>query len=162
MKENKKRIIITLCLVAAAIIVVIICLRGCNCVTYENTKTDGTETSTEKQALDFTPNDDNKGRIKIPVITGLMLKSNELKQVVDLYNPKENNCYFVISIFLSDSTLIFKSNKIAPNEHLKNITLQQELQRGKYRNCKLVYNCFAMDGKTKLNGSNVVVTIDSY
>ena len=50
---------------------------------------------------------------------------------------------------------------IAPTEHIKEITLLQELERGIYRNCRLVYNCYSLDNKTQLNGSNVVLEINA-
>lgn len=57
--------------------------------------------------------------------------------------------------------MIYKSAMLAPGEHITAITLSQELQRGLYRNCRMIYNCYALDGKTKLNGSNVVLEINS-
>lgn len=110
--------------------------------------------------LDFTPAAENKS-IQIPAVTGIYMRAGELKQTVDFYNPKENNCYFVISLYLSDDTLIYKSDMIAPAEQIKEITLLQELKRGIYRNCRLVYNCYSLDNKTQLNGSNVVLEINA-
>lgn len=89
------------------------------------------------------------------------MRAGQLEQTVDFYNPEDNNCFFVLSLYLSDNTLIYESDMLAPGERVKNITLYQPLERGIYGNCKLVYNCFALDGETPLNGSNVVLEINS-
>lgn len=161
--KNRKRLVMILCIaVAVIVIIIILCLRGCEHKSSESQSADNDGSIPTEGVLDYIPYDDNNGKIRIPVVTGVRLKAYSLEQTVDLYNPKVNNCYFIISLYLSDGTLIYKSEMIAPDEHITNITLLQELQRGKYRNCKLVYNCVAMDGVTPLNGSDVVVEINTY
>lgn len=140
------------------VVIVILSLRGCN-GTPPNDNNNSSDIASDK-VLDFTPAEENKS-IKIPAVTGIYMRAGELKQTVDFYNPQENNCYFVISLYLSDDTLIYKSDTIAPAEHIKEITLLQELKRGIYRNCRLVYNCYSLDNKTQLNGSNVVLEINA-
>lgn len=144
--------------VIVVIVVVILSLRGCNGTT-PNDNNNSSNTASDK-VLDFTPAEESKS-IKIPAVTGIYMRAGELKQTVDFYNPQENNCYFVISLYLSDDTLIYKSDMIAPAEYIKEITLLQELKRGIYRNCRLVYNCYSLDNKTQLNGSNVVLEINA-
>ena len=139
------------------IVIVILSLRGCNGTTPKDNNSSNTASD---KVLDFTPAPENKS-IQIPAVTGIYMRAGELKQTVDFYNPQENNCYFVISLYLSDDTLIYKSDMIAPAEHIKEITLLQELKRGIYRNCRLVYNCYSLDNKTQLNGSNVVLEINA-
>lgn len=140
------------------IVIVILSLRGCNGTTPKDNNNSSNAAS--DKVLDFTPAPENKS-IQIPAVTGIYMRAGELKQTVDFYNPQENNCYFVISLYLSDDTLIYKSDMIAPAEHIKEITLLQELKRGIYRNCRLVYNCYSLDNKTQLNGSNVVLEINA-
>ena len=161
---KRKRTLILGIIVLTVIIIILLCLRCCN-----NTASDNTEnlperdtSETTNQGLDFVPADDeSKHSIQIPAMTGMYLKAGQLEQTVDFYNPKDNNCFFVLSLYLSDGTLIYKSDMLAPSEHITDITLSQELQRGLYRNCRLVYNCYSLDGKTPLNGSNVVIEINS-
>ena len=159
-KKNRKRLLIVISIVVAAIIL-ILCLRSCECNTADVQLPIDDVTILTDGELDYIPFEDNKGTIQIPVVTGMSLKAFSLEQSVDFYNPKVNNCFFIISLYLSDGTLIYQSDMIAPDEHIKDITLLQELNRGKYRNCKLVYNCVALDGVTPLNGSNVVIEINS-
>ena len=140
------------------VLIVILSLKGCNGTTPKDNN-NSSDTTSDK-VLDFTPAEEGKS-IQIPAVTGIYMRSGQLNQTVDFYNPKENNCYFVISLYLSDDTLIYKSDMIAPAEHIKEITLLQELKRGIYRNCRLVYNCYSLDNKTQLNGSNVVLEINA-
>ena len=156
-KKIHKYAFVGVCIIGI-IVVVILSLRGCNGTT-PNDNNNSSDTASDK-VLDFTPAEESKS-IKIPAVTGVYMRAGELKQTVDFYNPKENNCYFVISLYLSDDTLIYKSDMIAPAEHIKEITLLQELKRGIYRNCRLVYNCYSLDNKTQLNGSNVVLEINA-
>ena len=161
--QSKKRLWELLCIAVAVIaIVIMLSLRGCERELSESQSAVSDGSIPTEGILDYIPYDDNNGKIRIPVIIGMSLKAYELEQTVDFYNPKVNNCYFIISLYLSDNTLIYKSALIAPDEHITNITLLHELQRGKYRNCKLVYNCVAMDGVTPLNGSDVAVEINTY
>lgn len=140
------------------IVVVILCLKNCN-KTIPNDNNNTSNVANDKM-LDFTPAAENKS-IQIPAVTGIYMRAGQLNQTVDFYNPKENNCNFIISLYLSDNTLIYKSDMIAPSEHIRDITLLQELKRGVYRNCRLVYNCYSLDNKTQLNGSNVVLEINA-
>lgn len=163
MMMKNKRLQSFLYITAAVVILVIliISLRCCNSSTPPPSGTDSTTESTTDNELDFVPAGDNNGRIQIPAVTGLNMRAGQLEQTVDFYNPQENTCYFVITLCLSDDTEIYKSDMLAPGEHITAITLSQELQRGLYRNCRMIYNCYALDGKTKLNGSNVVLEINS-
>ena len=156
-KKIHKYAFIGMCIIVI-IVIVILSLRGCNGTTPKDNN-NSSNTASDK-VLDFTPAPENKS-IQIPAVTGIYMRAGELKQTVDFYNPQENNCYFVISLYLSDDTLIYKSDMIAPAEHIKVITLLQELKRGIYRNCRLVYNCYSLDNKTQLNGSNVVLEINA-
>ncbi len=117
---------------------------------------------TESKTLDFTSNNESNTSIIIPGVNGINMKSGQLEQKVDFYNPDENNCLFLISIYLSDDTLIWQSDLIRPSEHITQITLKQKLQRGLYRNCRLVYDCYAFDEKNILNGGQVKIEINSY
>lgn len=161
MKNKKLRTILYITAAIVILIMLIISLRYCNRSTPPPSGTDSTTESTTDKVLDFVPAGDNNGRIQIPAVTGLNMRAGQLEQIVDFYNPKENSCYFVITLCLSDDTVIYKSGMLAPGEHITAITLSQELQRGLYRNCRMIYNCYALDGKTQLNGSNVVLEINS-
>lgn len=161
MKNKRLRSFLYITSAVVILVILIIGFRCCNSSTPPPSGTDSTTESTTDNELDFVPAGDNNGRIQIPAVTGLNMRAGQLEQTVDFYNPQENNCYFVITLCLSDDTEIYKSDMLAPGEHITAITLSQELQRGLYRNCRMIYDCYALDGKTKLNGSNVVLEINS-
>ncbi len=55
-----------------------------------------------------------------------------------------------------------KSDYIKPNEHIDSITLNQKLQTGIYKNCKMVYNCYTLNtAKTPLNSGEFAIEINS-
>ena len=151
-------------LLIAVILVLLLLLKCCN--NKSNTPPpsgDTSQTTSTTKPLDFVPAvDAPQNSITIPAVSGLNLKSGQLQQKVDFYNPKENQCYFVISIYLSDDTLIYKSDYIAPAETITEITLLQTLQKGTYRNCRMVYNCYTLDSKATLNSGDVKIEINSF
>ena len=162
---KRKRAVFVGIITFVIIVIIILCLRCCNkTAPDESANAPDSYVSTTKPELDFIPaaDDESTHSIQIPAMTGMSMRAGRLEQRVDFYNPKENSCYFVLSLYLSDGTLIYKSDMLAPSEHITDITLMQELQRGLYRNCRLVYNCYALDGKTPLNGSSVVLDIKTY
>lgn len=154
---KSKRIITVIAFSVLLILLIFLLLRSCS---------DGQSSTTPKQSeqktLDFTPYDYTGDRITIPAVTGINFKANQLTQSVDLSNPAQNACYFRLSLYLSDDTLIWQSDLIAPSETITEITLMQKLDSGLYRNCKLVYDCFDLDDQTPLNSANVQLEINSH
>ena len=45
---------------------------------------------------------------------------------------------------------------------ISEITLYKELQRGLYKNCRLVYDCYSLNDKSQLNSGEVKLEINSY
>lgn len=102
----------------------------------------------------------NKDSISIPGYEGITLKANSLKQDVALKNPAQNTCYFVIALYLEDSTLLWESDYIEPGGESSPIVLTQKLPKGTYPNAILKYSCFTMDKeKTPLNGAETKLTL---
>ncbi len=166
MKNHSTRSRVFVCLLAVAvtviIILIIILLRSCSFTGDNKATPDNTSNYTESKELDFTPYEKQKGKvISIPTVSGMNFSADQLHQTVDLSNPKENNCYFVITLSLSDGTEIYKSDYLAPSKKITEITLNQPLQRGLYKNCKLLYNCYSLVDKTPLNNGEVVIEINS-
>lgn len=121
MMKNKKLRTFLYITSAVILIMLIISLRCCNRSTPPPSGTDSTTESTADKVLDFVPAGDNNGRIQIPAVTGLNMRAGQLEQTVDFYNPKENSCYFVITLCLSNDTVIYKSgihNRNNPEEDL--------------------------------------------
>ena len=141
-----------------AMVVIVLLLRSCGA----GTETVPTDTTPPKNTLDFTPaGEQQDNTITIPGMTGITMKSGQLQQTVDFYNPEHNACYFVLSLYLSDDTLIYQSDFLAPGEHISEIVLNQVLQRGVYGKCRLVYECFTLDNKCALNTGEVILEINS-
>lgn len=142
------------------ILVFLIFLIFCLCRSCEQSPSDNT--SEPEKTLEFIPADErDSDNITIPGITGLNMKSKQLKQTVDFYNPDSNLCYFKISLYLSDDTLIYQSDYLKPSEHITEITLHQALRRGIYKNCRLVYQCYSLTDKSELNSGEIKLEINA-
>lgn len=157
--EKKKKYIIALILLFVVVIMLVWLFYSCQS---HKTNPTAATTTTESKSLDFTPYNNTADTITIPGIDGLNLKAGQLNQQVDFCNPSQNKCYFQISLFLSDDTLMWKSDYIAPSEEISEITLFKELQRGLYKNCRLVYDCYSLNDKSQLNSGEVKLEINSY
>lgn len=154
-KDNKKSKFTIVVLLVIMLIFLLFSCRG-------NTKTDyAIITTTQNSKLDFEPVNDEIKTIKIPGTNGINLKADSINQSVYFYNPKENNCYFVIELYLSDNSLIWRSNWLKPSESITNIELLEPLQKGIYKNCELVYNCYSLNEKKPLNNGKVKIEINS-
>ena len=102
----------------------------------------------------------NENSISIPGYEGITLKAGSLEQTISLSNPVQNTCYFVITLYLEDGTLLWQSDYIKPGETSSPIVLNQPLEKGNYPNAVLQYSCFKMDSeKTPLNGAETKLTL---
>ena len=111
--------------------------------------------------------------ISIPGYESLELKAGKTKQSVDFYNPDDNTCFFRISLVIKygadtangkegnvgEETVLWTSEMIEPGEHVKSIKLSKELESGEYT-ATLKYECFRLQDKSPLNGSNVELTLN--
>ena len=98
--------------------------------------------------------------IAIPGYEGLELLADTKKQTLCLSNPTQNDCYFQISIYLEEGTLLWQSELIAPGKISNPIKLSKSLAEGTYPNTILHYDCFSMDGSmTPLNGAEMKLTL---
>lgn len=149
-----KKIIAIISVAVVVIIALFLVLRACN---YNSGYNESTDESTSKP-LDFIPIGESN-RITIPAVTGLALNAGSIRQTINLHNPSENSCFFIISIYLSDDTLIYQSDYLAPSERLTEIELNQELRRGIYRNCRMVYSCYSLSNKSPLNSGETIIEI---
>jgi len=156
-KNGKRRIIISIAIIAVSLILLLLLfISGGNAPLSE----DNPQPTQEQKTLDFVPATE-KGKINIPGFTGIYLTPGQLNQKVNFYNPDGNNCYFVLSLYLSDDTMIWESDYIAPGETITDITLLEPLQKGLYQNCVLRYQCFSLSDKTELNGTTQRIEINT-
>lgn len=97
--------------------------------------------------------------ITIPGFESMTVSANAKQIKAHLYNPEKNNCYFEISIILSDKEEeIYKSKYIKPGQHLYDITLTRELPAGTY-SAVLHYSTYSLDDYIPLNGADVPITL---
>ncbi|SHH57258.1 hypothetical protein SAMN02745196_00821 [Clostridium collagenovorans DSM 3089] len=103
----------------------------------------------------------NTDTIDIPGFDTMNFKVDTVEQSVNLYNPKENTCYFKMTIILNDGTRLWESKLVEPNKAIYDITINQSLSTGIYDDCTLKYECFKMDEtQTPLNGSEIKFTLN--
>jgi hypothetical protein len=141
---------ITVVLGVACVVLVILLLQTCQHTPENSSESTVPETTVIK----------NEGSISIPGYEMLELKANSKQQTIALSNPPQNNCYFEISLYLEDGTLLWKSQLIEPGQATKPLELSMELEKGYYSKSILHYDCFAMNAdKTPLNGAEMKVTL---
>lgn len=92
--------------------------------------------------------------ILIPGYDSMVMKANTKEQKVNMGNPADNTCYFVIVIRLADGTQLYQSDYLKPGEGLEEITLERELEVGEYQ-AVIEYNCYSLEDKSTLNNGSV-------
>ena len=97
--------------------------------------------------------------IAIPGYEKIVFKAGQTKQEVKLYNPKENTCYFKMSLVLDNST-IWTSDLLEPNKSFTEIELDKPLDAGVYKDAILKYDCYSLKDQSKLNGAEIKVNIE--
>lgn len=102
----------------------------------------------------------NQDSIAIPGYEMLELKANSKAQSLCLLNPEQNMCYFQISLYLEDGTLLWQSRLIEPGKISKPMVLSKVLSEGTYPNAVLRYACYRLDEYlTPLNGAETKLTL---
>ena len=92
--------------------------------------------------------------IDLPGYSELTLKANVSEQEIAFRNPEQNFCYIQPSLWLSDGTLLWRGQLIAPGNAGDAVVLKFPLEAGEYKNAMLRYDCFQMDEeKSPLNGA---------
>ncbi|MDO4465652.1 MAG: tRNA (uracil-5-)-methyltransferase [Bacillota bacterium] len=98
--------------------------------------------------------------IDIPGYTNLKFEAGQVKQNIMISNPKQNFCWFKVSLNLEDGRVLWTSNLFAPGENSGCIVLSEPLKQGTYENALLKYECFKdQEGQEALNGVETRLTI---
>ena len=132
---------------AAALSVSLLC--GCN---------GGKDNSSDTQQAVTQSAQADSSNINIPGFEALDFKAGKEKQFVPFHNPKDNACYFRLTLTLDGETL-WQSGDIAPDEKVGEIKLSHALDKGDYA-AKLKYDCFTLQDKTPLNGAEIDLAIN--
>lgn len=93
--------------------------------------------------------------ITIPGFDRMTIKAGETVQEAALYNPENNECYFVLSLYMPDGAEIYHSSKLAPGETLDTIEMARPLEAGTYEGATLRYACYDFDDLKPLNGADI-------
>jgi len=115
---------------------------------------------TVKNVEDLKPDITENPNISYPGYEKITLRAGKTKQKVYLKNPKENTCYFQISIILSDGRVIWKSDYLEPGNAYDRICLDEALSKGTYENTVLKYESYSIKDGRKLNGSTINMTLE--
>lgn len=150
----KKQRLSTVLSVVVCVLLVIIALLIIRLYNNNPTVFQGSESTQPTPAIEKNPDS-----IAIPGYEILELKANSATQVLSLQNPAQNVCYFQISLYLEDGTMLWQSELIAPGDVSEPIVLTKPLEQGTYRNAILKYSCFKLDGVTPLNGAETKLTL---
>ena len=97
--------------------------------------------------------------IAIPGYEKLSFAAGKRAQTVNLKNPPENACTFVLTLSLADGETLWTGKALSPGEAFKSITLSRALPAGEYP-ATLRYDCFSPQDNTPLNGAEVKLTIE--
>ena len=97
--------------------------------------------------------------IAIPGYEKLSFAAGKTAQAVNLKNPAENACTFVLSLTLDDGTTLWTGEALKPGEAFTRITLSKALAAGSYA-AALHYDCYTIEDNTPLNGAEIQLTLE--
>ena len=97
--------------------------------------------------------------IAIPGYEKLDFAAGKTAQTVNLKNPPENACTFVLTLTLEGGETLWTGKALSPGAAFTRITLSKALDAGEYP-ATLHYDCFSLSDNTPLNGADVKLTIE--
>lgn len=97
--------------------------------------------------------------IAIPGYEKLDFAAGKTAQTVNLKNPPENACTFVLTLSLTDGETLWTGKALSPGEAFTRITLSRALDAGEYP-ATLHYDCFSLQDNTSLNGAEIELIIE--
>lgn len=83
--------------------------------------------------------------VVVHATTGFIFTADSLNQEVNIENPTQNTCEFVVSIYLGDGTMIYQSERIRPGDCITDIQITQTLKMGVYKNSVIAYSFYNID-----------------
>ena len=97
--------------------------------------------------------------IAIPGYEKLSFAAGKTAQAVNLKNPPENACTFVLTLTPEDGEALWTGKALSPGEAFTRITFSRALDAGDYP-ATLHYDCFSLNDNTPLNGAEIQLTIE--
>jgi hypothetical protein len=97
--------------------------------------------------------------IAIPGYEKLSFAAGKTAQAVNLKNPAENACTFVLSLTTEDGETLWTGEALSPGETFTRITLTRALDAGSYP-ATLHYDCYTIEDNRPLNGAEIQLTLE--
>ena len=97
--------------------------------------------------------------IAIPGYEKLVFAAGKTAQTVNLKNPAENACTFVLTLTLEGGEALWTGKALSPGEAFTRITLEKALDAGDYP-ATLHYDCYTIEDKQPLNGAEIQLTLE--
>ena len=97
--------------------------------------------------------------IAIPGYEKLDFAAGKTTQTVNLKNPAENACTFVLTLTLDDGTTLWTGKPLSPGEAFTRITLTRALDAGDYP-ATLHYDCYTIEDNQPLNGAEIQLILE--
>ena len=97
--------------------------------------------------------------IAIPGYEKLSFEAGKTAQAVNLKNPPENACTFVLTLRLEDGENLWTGKALSPGEAFTRITLSKALDAGEYP-ATLHYDCYTIEDNQPLNGAEIQLTLE--
>lgn len=98
--------------------------------------------------------------IAIPGYEKLSFTAGKTAQTVNLKNPPENACTFVLTLSLDESgETLWTGKALSPGEAFTRITLSRALDAGDYP-ATLHYDCYTIEDNQPLNGAEIQLILE--
>ena len=97
--------------------------------------------------------------IAIPGYEKLDFAAGKTAQAVNLKNPPENACTFVLTLTLEDGETLWTGKTIKPGEAFTRIMLSKALDAGEYP-ATLHYDCYTIEDNQPLNGAEIQLILE--
>ena len=97
--------------------------------------------------------------IAIPGYEKLTFTAGKTAQAVNLKNPAENACTFVLTLTLEGGETLWTGKALSPGEAFTRITLSKALDAGEYH-ATLHYDCYTVGDNQPLNGAEIQLTLE--
>lgn len=104
-------------------------------------------------------NPGNGTNIAIPGYEKLDFVAGKTAQTLNLGNPAENACTFVLTLTLEGGETLWTGKALSPGEAFTRITLSRVLPAGDYP-ATLHYECYTIEDSRPLNGAEIELIIE--
>lgn len=159
MKQGTKRIII-----GAVIAAVVILTAGIGWIAFQAQREQNTDAGMSYQLDEDAAEWDASGvaqdsgsGIKVPGYGTIYFTAGSKEQSVTLYNPEENDCYFVFSLSIDDGDTLYQSGYVEPGKAISEIALAEAPEAGEHT---LHIGIATYDSETEQALNNAVVKCD--